>query len=219
MTTIATLATVFTSVAGRENQRMSSPPRAEGLRERKKAKTRWTIQEHALRLFVQQGYEATTVEQVAEAAEVSPSTFFRYFPSKEDVVVQDEYGPLTIALFREIPPGTPLIGAFRQAVRTAFGGFTPAEFEKVSIRARLIFSVPALRARQLQNAVDTHAMICAEVASRTGRDAGDFAVQTFAAAVIGVMVTAVTRWAGNPTENLPELMDTALAHLGAGLPL
>lgn len=122
---ISALAAVFMSVAGRENQRMSSPPRAEGLRERKKAKTRWTIQEHALRLFVQQGYEATTVEQVAEAAEVSPSTFFRYFPTKEDVVVQDAYGPLTIALFREVPPGTPLIGTLRQAVRTAFGGFTP----------------------------------------------------------------------------------------------
>ena len=62
-------------------------------------------------------------------------------------------------------------------------------------------------------------MICAEVASRTGRDAGDFAVQTFAAAVIGVMIPAITRWAGNPSENLPELMDTALAHLAAGLPL
>src|ERR1051325_569606 len=82
------------SVAGRENQRMSSPPRAEGLRERKKAKTRWTIQENAFRLFAEQGYEATTVEQIAEAAEVSPSTFFRYFPSKEEVVLQDDFDPV-----------------------------------------------------------------------------------------------------------------------------
>jgi transcriptional regulator GlxA family with amidase domain len=53
-----------------------------GLRERKKTKTRAAIREHALRLFREQGYEATTVEQIAEAAEVSHSTFFRYFPTK-----------------------------------------------------------------------------------------------------------------------------------------
>ncbi|MDP9848965.1 TetR family transcriptional regulator [Streptosporangium lutulentum] len=198
---------------------MSSPPRAEGLRERKKAKTRGAIQEHALLLFVRQGYEATTVEQIAEAAEVSPSTFFRYFPAKEDVVTRDEYGSLLAALFREVPPGTPLIDAFRQAVRTAFDGFAPAEFEKVSIRARLVLSVPALHAGQFRSAVGTHGTICAEVASRTGRDAGDPAVQTFAAAVVGVMIPAIVRWAGDPSQNLPELVDTALARLAAGLPL
>ena len=62
-----------------------------GLRDRKKQKTRWSIQEHALRLFQEHGYDQTTVDQIAAAAEISPSTFFRYFKTKEDVVVQDEY--------------------------------------------------------------------------------------------------------------------------------
>ena len=69
------------------------------LRERKKARTRAAIREHALRLIRAQGYDATTVEQIAEAAEVSPSTFFRYFPTKEDVVLQDDMELLWMDVF------------------------------------------------------------------------------------------------------------------------
>ncbi|MGH3378360.1 MAG: TetR family transcriptional regulator, partial [Actinoallomurus sp.] len=89
---------------------MSTPPlerRIEeklGLRERKKLKTRRSIQQHALRLIHEQGYEATTVEQIAEAAEVSPSTFFRYFPTKEDTILTDEYDPLIMESLRAQPP-------------------------------------------------------------------------------------------------------------------
>src|SRR3989440_9766897 len=57
-----------------------------GLRERKKRRTRETIVAVATKLFVEQGYEATTTAQIADAAEVSPSTFFKYFPTKADVV-------------------------------------------------------------------------------------------------------------------------------------
>src|SRR3954449_11756401 len=85
------------------------------LRERKKQKTRWAIQEHALRLFAQQGYEATTVEQIAAAAEISPSTFFRYFPSKEDLVIQDQYDDMMIAVIARAKPGTHPIAMIRQA--------------------------------------------------------------------------------------------------------
>ncbi|MGJ6961094.1 TetR family transcriptional regulator [Streptosporangium sp. G11] len=194
-------------------------PRPEGLRERKKAKTRWTIQEHALRLFAEQGYEATTVEQIAEAAEVSPSTFFRYFPSKEDVVVRSEYDSLIVSALRGIAPDAPPVDAFRQAVRAAFEGFDPGDLARASARARLVLSVPALRARQLQAAAGTHTAMCAELASRTGRDPRDLAVETFAAAVIGAMLPAVGRWAANPSENLPDLLDAALTQLAAGLPL
>jgi AcrR family transcriptional regulator len=76
-----------------------------GLRERKKAKTRASIREHALRLFREQGYGATTVEQIAEAAEVSPATFYRYFPTKEDVVLQDDMDVLALEALEQQQSG------------------------------------------------------------------------------------------------------------------
>ena len=79
------------------------PVRPDGLRERKKAKTRAAIRQHALRLFREQGYSATTIEQIADAAEVSPATFFRYFPTKEDVVLQDDLDIVTLAALEAQP--------------------------------------------------------------------------------------------------------------------
>ncbi len=75
-----------------------------GLRERKKIKLRRAIQAEALRLFQAQGYEQTTVEQIADAAETSTTTFYRYFPTKEDVVLDDDYDPIVEATIASQPP-------------------------------------------------------------------------------------------------------------------
>src|ERR1700683_970799 len=94
-------------------------PRPDGLRERKKARTRASLREHALRLFRDQGYTATTVEQIAAAAEVSPSTFFRYFPTKEDLVLQDDMDTRLIEALSqqagELRPVTAVPAAAREA--------------------------------------------------------------------------------------------------------
>src|SRR5205809_6013425 len=103
-------------------------PSTPGLRERKKATTRAAIQEHAFRLFREQGYDATTVEQIAEAAEVSPSTFFRYFPTKEDVVLEDDMDLLWMDAIREQPPEVAPIAALRAGVHTAFARMGEAEW-------------------------------------------------------------------------------------------
>src|SRR3954451_6679588 len=91
--------------------------RPDGLRERKKARTRAAIREHALRLFRENGYQRTTVEQIAAAAEVSPSTFFRYFPTKEDLVLQDDMDTRIVEAFERQPPGLGPVAAVRGAIR------------------------------------------------------------------------------------------------------
>lgn len=160
---------------------MSSPQRADrtspasdravtSLRERKKAKTRRTIQEQALRLFAEQGYDATTVEQIAEAAEVSPSTFFRYFPTKEDAVTQDDYDPLLMEAIKAQPPDLPPLTTLRAAFRTAFEAMEPEELDRMLSRTKLTTSVPALRARTMEGLYSTIEMLAGAVAERAGRD-------------------------------------------------
>src|SRR5690242_6641671 len=90
-------------------------------RARKKAATKHAIQEHALRLFVEKGYEATTVEEIAAAAGVSHMTFFRYFPRKEEVVEYDEYDPLLEQLLAARPADEPPLTALHIALRTGLG--------------------------------------------------------------------------------------------------
>lgn len=192
------------------------------LRERKKAKTRSAIQRHALRLFREQGYAATTVDQIAEAAEVSPSTFFRYFPAKEDVVVYDDYDPALLAAFRAQPAELPPIRAMRQAIVEVFGAVTEEQVELEEERGRLLLQVPELRARTLMQIADSVTLLAEQVAARVGRDPDDFAVRNLTGAVVGVLMTAVLRLADRADlgyTGYVELLGAALDHLEQGLPL
>jgi AcrR family transcriptional regulator len=189
-----------------------------GLRERKKAKTRAMIQHHALRLFAKQGYDATTVEQIADAAEISPSTFFRYFPNKEDVVLTDEYDPLIIEALRSQPPDVGPIEAIRGAMRSVFGNLSPAEIQEMRHRSEMMVTIPDLRAAFLGSMSDQLRLIAMVIAPRVGHEADDFAVRTFAGALFGVAIAALFDWLEHPDQDLFALMDDALAHLDAGLP-
>jgi AcrR family transcriptional regulator len=201
---------------------MSEAPAADrpgGLRERKKARTRAAIREHALRLFREQGYHETTVEQIAEAAEVSPSTFFRYFPTKEDVVLQDDFDVLGTEAFEAQPAELSPVAAFRAAAVEMFRALTPEELTRFRETTALTLTVPEVRARALDEFARTIDEIAAAVARRTGRAPDDFAVRNLAGALIGVIMAATMPWAEQPAEDLDERIDAALAHLEAGLPL
>jgi AcrR family transcriptional regulator len=201
---------------------MSEAPatdRPAGLRERKKARTRAAIREHALRLFREQGYYATTVEQIAEAAEVSPSTFFRYFPTKEDVVLQDDFDVLGMETFQSQPAEMSPVAAFRAAVAQMITTLTPEELDRFRETTQLTMTVPEVRARALDEFARTIEQIAAAVAQRTGRSPDDFAVRNLAGAVVGVIMSATMPWEEMPTVDMLERIDTALANLEAGFPL
>jgi AcrR family transcriptional regulator len=192
---------------------------ARSLRERKKAKTRAAIQQHALRLFRAQGYAATTVEQIAEAAEVSPSTFFRYFPTKEDVVLYDELDPLLVAAFESQPDELSPIQAMRGALRSVFAGLSAAELEDVQERARLSVAVPELRMRMLDQLAGAIRVSAQMLAKRLHRRADDLAMHTLAGAIIGSLMAALLAGIEDPAADFFALMDASLAYLESGLPL
>ena len=189
-----------------------------GLRERKKARTRLAIRQHALRLFREQGYEETTVEQIAEAAEVSPSTFFRYFPTKEDVVMQDDFDPIAIAKFEAQPAGLHPVAALRVAMRETFAEAEPGELEQWHELIKLAVSVPELRGRLLDDFVRTGGLTAELFGKRLGRDPDDLAIRTVAGAVVGVGIAMMGVALDDPDADFVALMDAGLARLEA-LPL
>ena len=190
-----------------------------GLRERKKARTRAEIQAHALRLFHQQGYDATTVAQIIEEAEVSESTFFRYFPTKADVVLFDGMDALIVEAFRDQPHELGEIHALRVALQTVFGRLSTQEAADQRERMDLIFSVRELRATLLEQLVSTMELLRQVLAERTGRQPDDLALRSLAGAVMGVTMAVMVALNDDPTANIGTLLDAALGHLEAGLDL
>jgi AcrR family transcriptional regulator len=146
--------------------RPAGPPM--GLRERKKARTRAAIRTEAMRLFRERGYAATTVEQIAAAADISPATFFRYYPTKEDVVLQDDLDLLLPEAVEAQPPSLGPIAAVRAAVAQALGPMGPAELDRLQETIALSASVPEIRARAADEFTRTIEVMAAPLARRAG---------------------------------------------------
>lgn len=193
--------------------------RTTGLRERKKARTRAAIQSHALQLFREQGYDATTVQQIIEEVEVSESTFFRYFPTKADVVLADEFDPVIVAAFREQPRELSVIQALRAAFAQAFTQMSDGDRAVQADRTVLVMSVPELRAGMLDQFAQAMGLLAEITAERTGRSPNDVAVRTFAGAVVGAAMAAMFAIADDPATDVAETLDLSMACLEDGLRL
>ncbi len=190
-----------------------------GLRERKKLRTRALIQKEALRLFLDQGFEATTIEEIAEAADIAPSTFFNYFPTKEDVVLQDDLDPVLLEAINMEPAGLSPISVLREAIHSVFSHLTPEQNTIFQRRLGLMASNPTLRAAFLNQSVSQLDEIVAVVARHAGHSSDDFAVRNLAGALLGVMMATFLTAANDPDSDLLGLADQAMTHLEAGLPL
>ncbi|MBK3575479.1 TetR family transcriptional regulator [Streptomyces sp. MBT65] len=189
-----------------------------GLRERKKIKTREAIRTATYALVKEQGYDATTIEQIAERAEVSPSTVFRYFPTKEDIVITDEFDPIIMDELRARPADEPWMVTLRYVMHKAIA-YGMKEDEEVSrLRTHLMVQVPAVRSRMMESMSVTGDMLCQAIAERTGRDQESLEVRVSAMALIGALMETSLYWAEHGhRDDFKDLMDRTLDVLEHGL--
>ncbi|GAB3449666.1 MFS transporter [Actinophytocola sediminis] len=190
---------------------------AGGLRERKKARTRAAIQEHAVRLFREQGFAATTIEQIAEVAEVSPSTVFRYFPTKEDLVTTDLVDPVIFAAFEAQPPELRLLDAWRNAMLESFASMTPSQLDTERGRGILTLGVPELWAASLPNITRGLDVMSELSARRLGREPDDPDVRHAVGALLGTLLVVALDWMKNPQAAIGPKVDDAITRLQAGV--
>ena len=189
----------------------------EDWRSRKKAATKHAIQDEALRLFVEKGYEATTVEEIAAAAGVSHMTFFRYFPRKEEVVEYDEYDPLLEELIAGRPSHEAPLTALHNAIRSGLEKVLTTDREALLIRTRLVLRDAVLRSRNVIAQDTTRDLFARALARRAGLEEPNFAATVQASAALGAMAAVLTTWAEDDDGDLIALVDDAFAALQDGV--
>lgn len=189
------------------------------LRERKKIKTREAIRAATYSLVREQGYDATTIDQIAERAEVSPSTVFRYFPTKEDIVLTDEYDLMMAEELRARPADEPLIQSLRHVMHRALDLALSEDPEVTRLRVRLGVEVPAIRSRMFESMASTSLLLRQVIADRTGLGPESLEVRVYAMSLIGGLMEVNRYWGENDQQgDLRELMERALDVLERGLP-
>jgi AcrR family transcriptional regulator len=146
-----------------------------GLRERKKEKTRLALLDAALDLFLEQGYESTTVEQIAGVVDVSPRTFFRYFTSKDHLVLwfHDHAEEILLETLESRPPDEAPFTAMMHAIRAVIDdmeGGTPEEADRFQKLRRLMDTYPHLIGQSVARGAETERRLAEMIAGRRGTD-------------------------------------------------
>ena len=195
-----------------------APP--EGLRERHRKRTAADLEEAALALFCDKGFDAVTIDDIAAAADVSRRTFFRYYGSKEDAVLSDHpkrLGELQAALDRR-PADEPALTALRHAI-LSLAGNVEEEREHMLRRFQLVNTTPALEARSLCLQRNWETAVTGMLAGRMGVDpAKDLRPGVVAATVMAAMRVATGNWlAGGGQGDLTAIVANSLDLLDGGL--
>ena len=187
-------------------------PMTESLRDRRKRRTAEAIVAAALELFAERGFERTTIEQIAAAADISRRTFFRYFADKEELFFAEDERLLEVveATLDAAPAGEPVLELARRATR-ALAAHSVADPERRLARERLIAATPALQARRLAKNLRWEQAIAARLRERGSGEQEALLVPKLAMACFQ---TAYERWVRDPGQDLPGLVDESFAALG-----
>ncbi len=192
--------------------RPSSPAPTPGRRERHKRTTRQALEEAALVLFARDGFDATTVEAVAERAGVSPRTFFRYFAAKEEVLDMGwaERRERLARLGRDAPAEADDLDAALEALEGIAVDFE-AERHRVTLRAAAVASSAALRGRTADTLTAWEVTLADALAARRGLTGPDEDATVAAAVAVALWRWAIRRWSTEPPTGVPlrELLDRA----------
>jgi len=183
---------------------------------RRRITSRAELEQVAFDLFDQQGFEHTTVDDVASAAGISRRTFFRYFESKNEIPWGDFDGEL--ARMRQRLAATPPQAQLMDAIRAAIVDFNRMPAEQIPAHRRrmtFILGVPALQAHSTLRFAAWRQVIADFVAQRTGQRPDALLPRTIAHAMLGVAVAAYEQWLASPGDDLCELLDSAVRELGS----
>jgi AcrR family transcriptional regulator len=190
------------------------------LRERRKRLTAAELEAAAIRLFGERGFDAVTVDDIATEADVSRRTFFRYFASKEDVLLADHRVRLAElrAAMAARPSDEPILSALRHSLLSLTRTYEQ-DRERLLLRGRIMLETPSLQARSLVHQRAWEEAMEAMVADRLGVDpAADLRPGVVAATALAAMRVAYTTWyAGGGVAHLPTMVAEALDLLDGGL--
>ena len=164
-----------------------------GLRERKKLQTRERLTAAAMALFLEKGFEATTLDDIAAVAEMSRRSFFHYFASKEEVVFawKDAFGDGLVAALAQRPQGEPLLQAAERALIASISGY---DREEAIALSRLVKETPALRAYDQVKYEKLERVLAAALAERTAQGGDPLPARLVAMVTIGALRVASDLW-------------------------
>jgi AcrR family transcriptional regulator len=191
-----------------------------GLRERKKARTREALRDAAMVLFTRQGFDGTTVEEIADACEVSPRTFFRYFPTKEDVLFADSDARrgILLAVLADRPADEPPVVALHAAMRALASDYRHDRAELVA-RSKVVEGSPQLQAYKAEHQHGWEAAVVDALEQRpvVGAPVARDELQLLAALGTAAFRVSVDAWVADPPgPDLDVLLDRAFARVERG---
>lgn len=198
----------------------TTPDEPLGLRERKRRATEAALRRATIDLASEQGFDAVTVDEICRHAGVSPRTFFNYFSSKEDAVLQARPSPPSgqdLDVFCAGGPSGHLVTDLATMIGTHLAARLPPASDLVR-HHHLLNREPRLQAHFRAGLRDVEVGIARAIATRTSTAADDLPVQVLSAVVSGAMRVAMTRWvAGGGDPSVATCVDDTFAMLGRGL--